>query len=506
VARSAISVLAVTSACTFAPPAAEPIDLAPPGPIHRPPGCPPTAPVMLVASPTNGQLFTGMTANIAIPVSGVYQVCPDDSPSMHVQIVDATAGGAWTTVGTATVQSDGQFATTIGPFAAAQWPQGAELALRVVDDNGVPLAYQLDNDATLSNTTIVVGSPNEPPASWAYLTEQRGGSASQTAAYYKQIAAPKTLAAFQTTWIGSGSATAARFYNKGDLGVGRDLTCAATPVGGVACTVAELGAFDRDESAALADLPAGVVPPSETFAIVYDPVGSAATAVQFMVYDGSGNLADAAKLDTTGDNTSVPQACLNCHGAGGTAHLLQLDPLAMDFDEPAPGLGFVAQQGAIFELDQLIASASATTTATQVVDGEWRIQGGDLAFNADFIPTAWLSSPRDATLYRQVIAPFCRGCHATIADGSDGLSFATPADVVANGAAILGEVCGSGSVGMPEAQATAARFFAGITPGCNEAACTPASDPPVPPMSARALLLEYLGASSAAATCGRTRD
>ena len=52
---------------------------------------------------------------------------------------------------------------------------------------------------------------------------------------------------------------------------------------------------------------------------------------------------------------------------------------------------------------------------------------------------------------------------------------------------------------MPIAQATSTRFFNGITPGCNESSCTPNTIAGQVQMSARALILEYLGQAGAAA-------
>jgi hypothetical protein len=66
---------------------------------------------------------------------------------------------------------------------------------------------------------------------------------------------------------------------------------------------------------------------------------------------------------------------------------------------------------------------------------------------------------------------------------------------------------------MPGAPATAARLFAGIAPGCNELGpnselCQPAQAEPIPTgtmVSARALILEYLGHPEAAATCDQVQ-
>jgi cytochrome c553 len=371
------------------------------------------------------------------------------------------------------------FTTTVGPFSNLQWPQGGVLRLRVVDGNNVPLPYQQNNDATASKSTIVVGNPGQNPSDWQFLGQKPQGTPAETQIYYQRISAPATLADFQTTYgLTSGTAVEARYYNRNDLGIARDVQCTGTILGGVACLASNFGAFGGAESAALAALEHGS--PASTFAMVYTPPATSPNAVAFMVYDASGKLATTAQLDTVGDNSSVPQSCINCHGAqasydAGThtatgGALLAFDPLAMDFATDSTNLTFTAQQNALYQLDQLV-SSSATAAQTELIAGEWMQEG---SFNPGFVPGAWSGNARDATLYAQVIAPFCRSCHASVADDTAGLSFRTPADLVNNAKKVAGEICGAGPNGMPVAQQTATEFFGGGS------------------ASARALLLEYL--------------
>ncbi len=245
--------------------------------------------------------------------------------------------------------------------------------------------------------------------------------------------------------------------------------------------------------------------------MIYNPPITAPNAVQFIVYNGAGNLQDFAQLDAVGNNTAVPQNCLNCHGGQATfnaetfqvngAQWLQLDPLAMDFVQ-APGITFADQQNAIFQMEQLTQEAAPTTTTKQLLAGEWTNEGGTALFNANFVPGAWNTNQRDANLYQQAIAPFCRGCHSAITDNTAGLTFQTPADFVANSAKVVNEICGAGPSGMPVAQASGTRFFNGVTPGCNEAGCTPETTTNVQ-VSARALILEYLAQSATTAGCAQ---
>jgi hypothetical protein len=465
----------------------------------------------LITSPINGQLFQGTTTQTVITVSGTYT---GTSPNLTVQIMDPSNNNQWTPEGAASVQAE-SFTTTIGPFNGLQWPQGGVLSLQVVDGNGVPLSYQLNNDTLYTKTTVYVGSPGQNPTDWTFLTQQPLGATGETALYYQTIGAPQTLSAFEQEFfpngVNAGGAANALFFNKADLAVGRDMSCNTTQTGGVACFVRNLGAFDGDENTALADLenPNGHRP-INTFAMIYNPPITNTNAVQFIVYDGNGNLDDAAQLDTSGNNTSVPQACLNCHGAqaafnAGTAQVtgaqfLQVDPQAMDFNENVASLTFAAQQNSMFQLEQIVSEASPSPTTRSLIAGEWVDLAGNATLNTDFIPGAWNVNQHASNLYTQVIAPFCRGCHASVTDDTAGLAFSSPADFLANSARIVNKVCGAGPNGMPVSQAGSTRFFGGVTPGCNEIACTPQQLTNVP-MSARALVVEYLGAGSAVGAC-----
>jgi hypothetical protein len=177
------------------------------------------------------------------------------------------------------------------------------------------------------------------------------------------------------------------------------------------------------------------------------------------------------------------------------ARFLQLDPLAMDF---SPSATFASQRTSLFQTQQLIDEAGATPAAHELFQGEWTEDGGTASFNPNFVPGAWNASQRDAALYQQAIAPFCRGCHVSITSNA-ALAWATPADFQANAQKIIAEVCNASDTNMPVAQATSTRFFNGITPGCNEAGCTP--DLPQTPMSARAMILEYLNQPEFVAGC-----
>jgi hypothetical protein len=446
--------------------------------------------VGFVTSPTNGEVFTGVTTQIAISVVGTYT---GTAPNLSVQVLsDPTDLTSWTVVGAAAVEAE-SFSATVGPFDNVEWPQGGVLRLRVVDGNGTALAYEDNNDLTGDFTTIVVGSPGQNPTDWQFLTQKPPGTVGETALYYQQINAPATLSDFRTTFAFSGAGVEeARYYNRNDLGIARDAQCTGTTAGGVACLVDNFGSFGGSENNALDNLEHGS--PSSTFAIVYTPPATSANAVTFMVYDANGRLADSVQLDTAGNNVSVPQVCLNCHGGQATydpgshtatgATLLQFDPLVMDFPTNDSNLTFSTQEASLYQLDQLVAEAAPTAATTQLVQGEWLQEG---SFNNTFVPGAWNTNSHDANLYTQVVAPLCRGCHASVASDAAGLTFQTPQDMTNNADKVAAAICGAGPTGMPVAQQTSSLFFTSNDTILNNSNVT------AQVISARALLLEYLG-------------
>nr|HEX4313464.1 hypothetical protein [Kofleriaceae bacterium] len=437
--------------------------------------------VGVVTAPAPGTVIAGDPSSLSIHVTGSYSGADELSIQVLADPDDLTS---WTTIGTATA-SAGAFAADVQPVDsaadAARWPAGGVLRLQVVDGAGDALAYDPDDG---SLTTIAVANPGAPPTEWQFLAQKPTGSDGETSAYYAAIAAPTTLAAFQSQFgFGSATEAAARYYNAGDLGIGRDMHCVATQqlAGGVACYVSNYGTFGGSQDDALAKLEAAGTPLA-TVAMVYAPPITSPNSVQFMVYTPAGALATHAQLDTVGDNVSIPQNCLNCHGgkssydagahAASAARFLAFDPNAFAFPSDDPTLTLDAQSGQLAALDTLVMQAAPTDTESAVISGSW----SGAAFDAGFVPDAWASSDHDRRVYSDAIAPYCRSCHASVDGGN--LTFATPDDVRANSQQIVQTMCSTDPHGMPAAQQTAKRFFAS---------------------PARALLLEWLGAAGACA-------
>jgi len=451
----------------------------------------PVDPVGLVHEPANGSVLPGDPSTLAIRVAGEYD---EVGAALSVQILsnpdDLTS---WQTLATATTtaQADAtkaSFSVDVRPVTStadqARWPRGGVLRLRVVDDAGRALPY---DTAQPDASVLVVVNPAAPPASWQYLVEKNPGSIEETIAYYAAIDAPPTLDEFMTRFGFPGDETTAIYYNAGDLGIGRDMHCRATttPAGGVACYSRNFGTFGGSLDDALAQAVAQQTPLA-TVTMVYTPPIDAPNAVQFMVYGANGALVNEAQLDTHGNNTSIPQNCLNCHGGRARydeannavlgARFLPLDPAAFVFAQRAD-LTFVAQEDKFRRLNRLVAAAAPSTGVRDLIDGMFPANNAPYA--PTFVPTGWSATEADRVVYREVIAPYCRGCHASFESaGGDALVFDTAASLRAKSAATVARLCGTGPLGMPAAEVTTIKFF---------------------DSSARGLLLQWLGAPGACA-------
>jgi hypothetical protein len=450
----------------------------------------PVIPAGLVTEPALGTVIDGDPSTISLRVAGVYS---DAERQLVVQILanpdDLTS---WETIATtrATEPRDEKFEFSVdvrpvtGARDAARWPIGGVLRLRVVDESG----YALPHDPTAPEDTIIaVANPAGVPAGWTYLMEKPTGSAAETLEYYAAIGAPPTLADFMARYGFPGDETVTRYYNIGDLGIGREMHCRATqtPAGGLACYVRNYGTFGGRRDEALALTAAGGTPLA-TVAMVYTPPIDAPNAVSFMVYGADNALVTSAQLDTPGNNTSIPQNCLNCHGgrsrydAGANAVLgarfLPFDPATFAY-AARPDLTFAAQEDAFRRLNRLVGNAAPTPAVREVIEGMFPADSSP--YDPAFVPAGWNETRSDARVYREAIAPYCRGCHTSFGGGADDPgALRTAASLRARAADVMTRLCGAGPQGMPAAEQTTLHFFES---------------------SARPLLLQWLGQPGACA-------
>jgi hypothetical protein len=468
-----------------------------------PPPPPPAAPVGLITSPHHGQL--GAPGPLAI-------LGEVDQPGVALSVELRGDSPQWQVVvrvhSEPTPAADGAYAFTAFVSQDAQqlvWPAGGIMRLRVVTADGRALGVLADDQegsdclaahgdddlparveacAYPVHDGLVLVDPGLSPLDTddrpRFLDRKGAGDADETAAYYAAHDLPATLADFQTRYgLGAPAETTAAYYNQGDLAVGRDMHCVRFDADGggvgLACASSNFGAFSGDQADSTEQAISGHESGLGAFAtvcMVFTPPIDAPDSVVFVVYGGDGQQVTSAQLDQYGDNTGVPQNCLNCHGAGSTydpvahstqgARFLPFDPAALGYSTRS-GYSFAEQAESLRQLNALVSEAGAAPGVAEVISHLYPagVDTTGAAAQVEFIPTGWSGSAADRAIYRHAIAPYCRGCHQTHALGNslDALTFGDAATFRQQRDAIARDLCGAGHA-MPNAEVVARRFWA----------------------------------------------
>ncbi len=271
------------------------------------------------------------------------------------------------------------------------------------------------------------------------------------------------------------------YYNRNELGLGRELACSKFADGhdaqgnvleGSACYVANYGPGFRQEQVSLLAAMDGQTP-RNTVCISYRPSLDPNYQVQFYVYNSSGKRQDWARLDTLGPRPH-PQVCMTCHGGGydsqkhlaRNAHFLPLDPNVVLFVKGngiPDGVTRAGQEERIRQINLLATGTPLTAVQSTMLAG---LYGNSLPVagttaTGDTTPAAWNTRSEDADFHQNVLRPYCLTCHLA---GQRGLGdadvpayqmFATPSAFDA--VALESYICGSFS--MPNAQPTSLGFW-----------------------------------------------
>jgi hypothetical protein len=391
---------------------------------------------------------------------------------------------------------------------AARWPQGGLVRVRAVhrDPAGDTVLFTFDDstfnaclgeqlnagadwvtigtvcqglgndNAALVSTTDVPVAQGTAAGGGGFLGRKGTIAANQTAAYYQAIGAPTTLAAFRAQFGFPTGEVSVTYYNDTDLALGRELHCKEIADRGVACFVtnytgvAGTAVFDRDPNTVLADAVARVRP-FATLAIIHDG-GTSNNSAKFIAYNAAGNLATTVQLDSTGNNKSIPNSCLSCHGISssfsaasnavdGNAKLLPLDPFNFKYSTAA-GFTFNDQADKIRRINAMVKVANPSLGIAQFIAGLYaplQVTDPGAPANNTFIPDAWktFNNNLDGTsLYNGVVKVGCRTCH--ISATVDALDFDAPSDFKSLLAAIRTDVCSSSHI-MPHSERTMRKFW-----------------------------------------------
>jgi hypothetical protein len=453
------------------------------GVVAAPDGPPPVEPFGVVTSPRTGDLIVDHDAAAIVFVEGFHST-PGQEIEVQVLVAPYDRATSWQTVATAV--SEGAPVDDVHPWSisigtAGLWPRGGLLHLRALA-GGEPLASFFHDDQPnddLSGAGIVLvsadlGDLGALGSDERYLDDKGAIAPEETLAYYAAIDAPPTLAEFRARYVVADEAIA-YYYNEGDLGIGREMHCGTFPSGagpGVGCWVANYGTFGGERAEAEAALLSGVE--FATVAMVYRPPIEADGAVQFMLYGADEQLAVEAVLDTHGDNASVPNNCLSCHGSHASydpltervrdARFLPFDPAAFGFLE-RDGFRRADQEDQLRRLNELVLATEPGFGSRELILGMYGegLEVPGTVADDTFVPAGWSGAE---PVYREVVAPYCRGCHASRESGGgrDPLDFTDQADFVAAAATIADVVCSRGNERvhrMPDAEVTQQRFWTG---------------------------------------------
>lgn len=276
--------------------------------------------------------------------------------------------------------------------------------------------------------------------------------------YYQHIGAETNLNLWRSNRGFPTGEVVTRFYNAGDLGLGREMHCRTnTGTGQVSCYVTNYGsAVDglADESFALSNAVTGTNPVA-TVAMDYRP-GLTDDSVRFYVYvhnpiTGQTSLAPQIALDTEGAK-DVPGVCIACHSgqyqpanhAVRNAKFLPFDLDSYAYSTVA-GHTRAAQEESFRRQNAMVLTTNPASTMTDLINGWYHGTPNTVntPFDGKFVPNSWRpacsvsapcksgytcstgvcvedasisprSDPEEITVYREVYAKYCRTCHAAM--------------------------------------------------------------------------------------------
>jgi hypothetical protein len=320
-----------------------------------------------------------------------------------------------------------------------------------------------------------------------------------------------TLSQFKLRY-GFGSTTpapgeqVAYYYNRGDLGVGREMHCMDKLLtkGEIACYVANFAAgadntqfiFGQSPQIAFNNMKANHS--FATVAMAYrEAVAANNNKIFFAAYRADGLIQPFAALDRTSAqylfetdtrstpgfnfNMHVPTNCLNCHGGASSYSSLKVtNALFLPFDldqfeyQNVSGKRRNDQLTAFKHMNEMvwkIAARSGADCATppctsgplvRQIDGwygnaashqpDTRTEVFEGNFNGAFIPSDWSGNSNAKALYTSVIRPMCRNCHAANLTHP----FDTEGQFKALQGAAVADICG---IAMPHALQTYRLFW-----------------------------------------------
>ncbi len=456
-----------------------------------------------VISPENGATFAGTNVNRSMNFEGIAQT---NGTTISIQMLDPAnadpdnPASTWVQVGSAIsgpnpLPLGGQvgygwsstFNVNSGP-SSRRWRNGGLARFRVVDTLGTaggggPLVtfdddgcWEAGFDAGQPYTVIANNCKSHdtpiltlvdvdpiPAGDRPYLSRDITYETSSDN-YYQNIDAPPDLDTWLTENGFPSDEVVTRYYNKGDLGLGREMHCRSENIGfaRVACYVVNYGSvYDGlvDQATMLADLDddGAFHNPFATVAMSWIPGGT--QPVRFYVYNFEGKLSNRAELDSQGPKY-VPGACLNCHGgtfddffdsvSGGRFLPFDLNSFAYS---KRKGLTRANQEEAFRKLNELVLIPPTDPSITALINGWYGGAAGvhteGTTQNSAWIPAGYAT---EKIVYQKAVAPYCRTCHV-----ASSVKLDTFVQLQAVSGAALNDVCVLKE--MPHAETTRNAFW-----------------------------------------------
>jgi len=354
-----------------------------------------------------------------------------------------------------------------------------------LDNFGIPVRAGNSMDATVNEARRfydTLKSPSTTPQDVDYPDPFTGAPATP------HLTAPMTFDEWKRTFnfpvrSAGESVTAYRarigavvYYNKNELGLGRELACSNFPDGvdsqgqpltGIACFVTNYGTAFRDLVNSL-PLAAEGLHSKNTVCISYRPSLDPDYQVQFYTYNGDGLRREYAQLDTLGPRP-LPQVCMNCHGGSydSSRHLakfarfLPLDPNVVLFSDTGDTTR-AAQEERIRAINAMQLASPLTPMQRTMLDSLYggKITVAGTVSHTDWAPTQWGDSDDHRQLFHRVLWTNCGTCHAAMEKGPGGDTlaiytlFQSPTLLDAG---LPAQLCGNFT--MPNSQATLLNFW-----------------------------------------------
>ncbi len=488
-----------------------------------------------VYGPRNGDSYSGSTVGKSLPFAGYSTVA---GAAIRIQVLRSpnltgTSNADWLDLLSTPARASTRptifhpasgdplyaWSATVIPVRAGApgapaWVEGGVVRMRVLQDNSVVRTFDDLNcpgvlasnyrprdvwEICRSHTDGVLwlvdrdvplpgGGQGVLPSSVTYLSRRATPGAGE--AYYNTFNArgtDPTLDAWRANRGFPTNEVSARYYNAGDLGLGREMHC-RNDGANLYCYVTNYGSATdglADQTRALGDLASGTNPVA-TVAMDYRPADSS-NRVRFYVYQG-GTLQPQVELDGQGPK-DVPGLCIACHGGTfdvATNRVTGAQFLPFDADSFAYSSAVPRDEEAFRRLNQMVRATSPNRSITQLIDGWYHGAVGTVGtpFDGQFVPNEWRppcspsqtckrgylcssstgsgvclddpaypikSDPSQIALYRKVFAPYCRTCHIA----QTGITFERVADFVS-----LAPLAACNTKTMPHAELIYQKFRA----------------------------------------------